>query len=132
MGLEEKIKELEDVKYKIKRILFKIKELKMNYFPSKKSEMVIHSSGNTSQQEIIVTKIDSLERELQELQLRELALNEEIEQILDNIKDEKARWIVLQKVKGKAWCELETEYSVGYAMHVYKKTLKELNNAKNN
>lgn len=130
MNLEEKIKELENVKYKIKRVQLRIQELRTTYFPSKKGEIVSHSNGNSSPQEVIVSKIDSLEKELQELQLQEITLNDEIYIILESIKDEKAKWIVTQRIRGKAWCEIDSEFSVSYMKHLYSKTLRSLKNGK--
>lgn len=133
MGLEEKIKALETIKFKIKQIVFKIKELKSTYLPSHETSVFTsHSSGGTSPQERIVAKIDSLERELASLQNEAFEINEDIYQILDTIKDPKAKWIVTQKIKGKAWQEIEcNNLSISHMKHIYKQTIDALNGEKN-
>lgn len=128
MDIEKKIQKLESMRYRIKQIEFKIKELRETYMPPRSLEGIpSHSSGGSSPQERIVAKIDQLERELEELRIQAFELNEEIYAIIESIKDQKARWIVTQRFKGKAWSEIECgEYSTRHMQRIYKQTVDSL------
>lgn len=126
--IEELIREAESNKYRIKQIQFKIKELKETYLPGHGLSGIGHSGNGTSPQEVIVVKIDSLEREIQELQLRTIAINDEIYRRLEGIENPKARWIILQRIKGRKWKEIECDgLSIDRMKHIYSQSIESLN-----
>lgn len=124
MTFEELLKEREDIKYQIRVNQLKIAELKRTYFKSGGGNGGIHIKNNTSPQEIIIARIDELERVIfdleQKLIINEKLLEEKL-QLIDNLNH---RMIVFQKIQGQSWKQIETDFSPGYAKKIYADSLK--------
>lgn len=124
MTFEELLKERDELKYQIRVNQLKIAELKRTYFKSGGGNGGIHTKNNTSPQEIIIARIDELERVIFELEQKLIKNEKLLEEKLQLIENHSHRMIVFQKIQGHSWKQIETDFSPGYAKKIYSDSLK--------
>ena len=128
MTFAELIKKKENITFKVKCLKIKINELKKTYLPSKGNFDGVRVKNNSSQQEIIVLKVEVLEDKVKLLEEELAIIDDELEEKLDLISNPRDRWIVYCKINGYTWKEISNleSYSISYMQKVYKDALEEI------
>lgn len=124
----ELIKKRENLEFKARCLKIKINELKKTYLPSKGNFEGVRVKNNSSQQEIIILKVEVLEDKLKAIEDELAVIDEQIEEKLDFIANPRDRWIVFRKINGHTWKEISDSecYSVSYVQKVYKDAVSEI------
>lgn len=124
MTFDELIKQRENIKYQIRVNELKIAELKRTYFKQGGESVGGGTKNNTSPQEIIIVRIDELERAIFDLENDLHKIDEQIENKLLLIDNPEYRMIVFQKIQGQSWKQINSCFSPGYTKKIYADSLK--------
>ena len=128
MSLKELIKEREGLGYRIKVLSLKLAEIRETYFPARGENIGGGSSGNNSSpQEKLILRMDSVLEKIKIIQDEIEEIDKQIELKLLMITDSKHRWIVLQRIRGIAWKEVDCYgLSLSRSKHIFKECCKVL------
>ena len=122
------IKKRENLDFKARCLKIKINELRKTYLPSKGNFEGVRVKNNSSQQEIIVLKVEVLEDKLEAIEDELAVIDNQIEEKLELITNPRDRWIVFRKINGHSWKEISCSeaYSISYIQKVYKEAVDEI------
>ncbi len=128
MTFLELIKKKENLNFKIRSLKIKLLELEKTYLPSKGAFEGSRVKNNSSQQEIILLKMEVCEDKIKAVEKELEIIENQIEEKLDLINNPKDRWIVFRKINGHSWKEIsESEfYSISYLQRMYKDAVAEI------
>ena len=128
MSLKELIKKREGLGYQIKSLSLKLQEIRESYFPARGENIGSGgSSNNSSPQEKIILRMDSVLEKIKAIQDEIDEIDKQIELKLLMITDAKNRWIVLQRIRGIAWKEIDCYgLSLSRSKHIFKECCKVL------
>ena len=128
MTFAELIKKRENLEFKARCLKIKINELKKTYLPSKGNFEGVRVKNNSSQQEIIVLRVEVLEDKLETIEDEILVIDNQIEEKLDFITNPRDKWIVFRKINGHTWKEISNSefYSESHIKKVYKDAVDEI------
>jgi hypothetical protein len=128
MSLKELIKEREGLGYRIKVLSLKLAEIRETYFPARGENIGGGSSGNNSSpQEKLILRMDSVLEKIRNIQDQIDEIDKQIELKLLLVSDIKTRWIVLQRIRGIAWKDVDCYgLSLSRSKHIFREGCKEL------
>jgi hypothetical protein len=128
MNLKELIAQREGYGYRLKCLSLKLKELRESYYPSRGENIGGgHCASNTSPQEKLILRMDAVLTEMQDIQDKIDEIDAQIDVKLLMITNPKHRWIVLQRIRGIGWKEIDCYgLSLSRAKHIFKDASLEL------